>query len=234
MARLFDWFLRGGPLMWLLLAASIAAVATALERWLSYRVALRRPEGLPAALLRGWHSAGAAGLVTAAQPHGSAAVALARTAAEVTDVDADLAADRLSCTADAQLARLAGPLRLLEAICIGGPLFGLLGTVIGWSGVLEAAARRGSAELSAVGGDMSRALITTVFGLVVGLEAWLLGQIMQARYEQLRPPILALVPRLLTILRGQAVAPPEPPPVSEPAPPEPEPEPLPEPAEEYS
>lgn len=232
MARLFDWFLRGGPLMWLLLAASIAAVATAVERWLCYRAALRRPEALPAALLRGWHSAGAAGLAGAAQPHGSAAVALARTAAEVAELDADLAADRLSCTAEAQLARLAGPLRLLEAICVGGPLLGLLGTVIGWSGVLEAAARRGSAELSAIGGDMSRALITTVFGLMVGLEAWLLGQILQARYERLKVPIQALVPRLLTILRGQGEAPPEPPPAAEPAPPEPEPQP--EPAEEYT
>jgi biopolymer transport protein ExbB len=79
------------------------------------------------------------------------------------------AGDAFAAAGDAELSRFSRDLALLGALVAAAPLLGLLGTVLGMVETFEAVARAGANTTSKVASGISRALITTQFGLVVAL-----------------------------------------------------------------
>lgn len=167
-----DLFRMGGPVMWPILACSIIALAILLERCLVFLFIGRVPKRL----------AGRAAALVQAGRAGEARALLQRSrhpAARVFERQVELAG-RAGAPREAILQREGGllierlesrlsPLQLIAQIA---PLLGLLGTV---SGLVESFWNleqiSGPVEPSDLAAGIWAALLTTVFGLVVGIPA---------------------------------------------------------------
>src|SRR6516225_9115401 len=162
----FQFFLKGGPVMWPILFCALAAVAVVGERafwWLreSAKRDLRRREQLLAALE---HSD-----MDEAQKlaHGSEdpVVRMIRQSLNHEHTSIPVA---LQMAAGIELERAGRFLNVLDTLVTLAPLLGLLGTV---TGLMRAFLEVGSAELSvvAVTGGIGEALIATACGLLIAI-----------------------------------------------------------------
>lgn len=59
------------------------------------------------------------------------------------------------------------------AFVVVPPMFGLVGTVVGMAGAFDTLAETGQAEPEALAGDISVALLTTMWGLIISVLAFL-------------------------------------------------------------
>ncbi len=169
--RLLDFFMRGGPVMWPLLACSIASVAIALDRALAL---WREPASADAVL---------ADLPNAAR-HGSGPARLAQVAAAQATADATLREQELEAVGQEIVTTLEAPLGWLRAIAEVGPLLGFLGTVTGMIGAFDNIVAQGTTSPQIVAGGISEALLTTAFGLLVGIPAYLFHSILSSRLDR--------------------------------------------------
>ncbi len=179
--RLLDYFLRGGFLMWPLLACSIAALALAVERAIIlYRepteadrllddfAAAQHPDELrEAARARGWL---VGSLVDAAIRH--------------RDEPPERLAALLDSLGNELVGHLEAPLGALRAIAEIAPLLGFLGTVTGLIGAFDAIVQQGSTTPHVVAAGVSTALITTAGGLAVGIPAFLACSLLGSRLDR--------------------------------------------------
>lgn len=84
-----------------------------------------------------------------------------------------------------EVKRLERYLVLLETVATAGPLFGLLGTVTGMIKVFSVISVSGVGQTGLLSGGIAQALITTVFGLVIGIPALIAYNLLDARVEGL-------------------------------------------------
>jgi len=162
----FQFFLKGGPVMWPILICALAAVAVVGERafwWLreSSRRDLQRREKLLAALE---HSDVVEGQKVA-QDSGDPVVRMIR---QSLNHDHESIPVALQMAAGVELERAGRFLNVLDTLVTLAPLLGLLGTV---TGLMRAFLKVGSAELSviAVTGGIGEALIATACGLLIAI-----------------------------------------------------------------
>jgi biopolymer transport protein ExbB len=74
---------------------------------------------------------------------------------------------------------------LLETAAAAGPLLGLLGTVTGMIQVFSVISVSGVGQTGMLSGGIAQALITTVFGLVIGIPALIAYNLLDARIDGL-------------------------------------------------
>ncbi len=185
-----ELFRQGGPVMYVLLAFSVLALAIILAKLYQFlRCGLRRVdfvEEVMAALTKGDQAAAMACLSRERSPVARVMEAALRCGADpamaVRDVEAEV-----SRVGSAQIRALESWLRGLSAIAHLSPLLGLLGTVTGmitaFMRLQEAGSRVDPALLS---GGIWEALLTTAFGLTVAIPAmaafyYLEGEVDRAR-----------------------------------------------------
>ena len=169
---MIDYMQKGGPLMWLLLFCSVLAGAVFLERLLFFhQVSVRVGEIL----------SGLANLIR----HQRWAEAQMECAAVSTPVTRVLHAAVLRHSApreelqsivqeagQLEVPRLERRLAMLAAIGLGGPLIGLLGTVIGMIEVFgNVSSQSGFASSSDIASGIYQSLLTTAAGLVVAIPS---------------------------------------------------------------
>ncbi len=163
---------QGGVTVLLLLVVSVFGLACALERVFHLRLDRIAPRALARRLDELTREGRLDDLAEAAEGHPST---LGRVAAAMTR-HRELAMPELSSLAG-DLASREMKLHLLRAyplmICATlSPLLGLFGTVAGMIGAFDKVAAAGSlGDASMLGGDISKALITTAAGLVVAIPA---------------------------------------------------------------
>lgn len=75
-------------------------------------------------------------------------------------------------------------LRLVAVLAATMPLLGLLGTVLGMIQTFNALTDRGTAEIDALAGGISKALITTQAGLVIAVPILLVNDYLGARIRR--------------------------------------------------
>ena len=178
----------GGPVVMILLAMSLIAVALILAKlWQFLRLGVGRHAALDKAL-HAWDQGQGerACAEAAAAPSHLAAVAVValRAAGEAQGDDPALRA-RLTGIASGRLARLSAGLRVLDSVAQVAPLLGLFGTVLGMIEAFQGLQAAGSAvDPSALAGGIWVALLTTAVGLVVAMPAslvltWFDGRIAQ-------------------------------------------------------
>lgn len=165
----------GGPVLWLLAALSVLALALAL--WKLLRLmglgAWRKGRGRRAAALwREGHEAEARAQV--AQGRGVLA-RVARTAMDAATepgFDPASAREETERVATLALAEMRAGLRGLETIVTIAPLLGLLGTVLGMIEAFQALQDSGTrADPAALAGGIWEALLTTAAGMAVAIPA---------------------------------------------------------------
>lgn len=163
-----DWLANGGPVMWLLLALSLAASAVIVAKLIQF--ALLRPL-----------AAGNGDAVLTLLAHGQAEQASA-TAGEGKDPLSRTLAAALALNdgweeealrqAREQIESLRGGMRALELIAAVAPLLGLLGTVFGMIEAFRALEQAGSqVDPALLSGGIWEALLTTAAGLSVAIPA---------------------------------------------------------------
>jgi biopolymer transport protein ExbB len=81
--------------------------------------------------------------------------------------------------------RLERYLVVLETVATAGPLLGLLGTVTGMIQVFSVISVSGVGQTGLLSGGIAQALITTVFGLVIGIPALIAYNLLDARVDGL-------------------------------------------------
>ena len=166
---LWDYFSRGGPLMWPLLACSVVGLIFIIERVIAYyRVKgdtaeivsevreslLNRELRKSIELCEGYDHPVAvtlkSGLLRFGKSHEEIEKAMESVALH-------------------EVSKLEKSLWILATIANIAPLFGFLGTVTGMIGSFQALAEVGLGNPEAVAGGISEALITTATGLVIAL-----------------------------------------------------------------
>lgn len=163
-----DWLANGGPVMWLLLALSLAASAVIVAKLIQF--SLVRP-------LAAGNGDAALTLLAEGQTEQALATAqagkdpLSRTLVAALTQNNGWEEEALR-QAREQIEALRGGMRALELIAAVAPLLGLLGTVFGMIDAFRALEQAGSqVDPALLSGGIWEALLTTAAGLSVAIPA---------------------------------------------------------------
>jgi len=194
---------QGGPVMYVLLALSVLAVAIALAKsWQFFRSGFRRH----APIVEGGIEQAMAGDIESARrtldacPSPVARVAAVTLRLMATEgVDATTASVEIQRVGTAQIRAMESWLRGLTAIAHLSPLLGLLGTIFGMIEAfqqIEQAGKHVSPALLA--GGIWEALLTTAFGLAVAIPATAAYFLLEGEVDNIRASMKDTVARLTT------------------------------------
>jgi biopolymer transport protein ExbB len=187
---MLDILQQGGPVMFVLLACSVAALAILILKIFAFsRLRLRRDDGCVAEAME---LAESGRLAEARERLTASPSPVARVLEATLD---GLAADRSPASLSAEIGRvgtaelrsLESWLRPLSAIGHLSPLLGLLGTVFGMISAFQKIQQAGSrVDASLLSGGIWEALLTTAFGLAVAIPTmasfyFLEGEVDRAR-----------------------------------------------------
>jgi biopolymer transport protein ExbB len=169
-------FLRaGGPVMFLLLATSIIAVAVIVERGLALRWNKVIPEELENASEYTVRKQDLPRLAQVCQRHPSPLCRLLTVAQEHLDWPKQENSDSIETRARHEVIKLERGLVILEIVVGIAPLMGLVGTLHGLISLFAGLGTAGVSDNSALAKGISIALNTTLMGLIVAipsLVAW--------------------------------------------------------------
>ncbi|ASK33083.1 flagellar motor protein MotA (plasmid) [Alcanivorax sp. N3-2A] len=167
--QLPDWFVSGGPTMWILGLMSVVALATLISKILQFSrlrpLGTKRADALLESLERGESP-------EVGEPQGSPVDKVLITAWHNRDLDEQSWEEDCLRRGRETLEEMRGGLRVLEVISALAPLLGLLGTVFGMIGAFQALEQAGSqVDPSILSGGIWEALLTTAAGLSVAIPA---------------------------------------------------------------
>jgi biopolymer transport protein ExbB len=178
-------FVKGGPVMIPLALLSVIAVAVTIEKLITLRSSrviqgeivsclesIQTPADIPLAIkICERFDTPFANIVHAGLMEASKPVPIVRQAMED--------------TGRREVKRLDRYMVLLETAAAAGPLLGLLGTVTGMIQVFSVISVSGVGQTGMLSGGIAQALITTVFGLVIGIPALIAYNLLDARIDGL-------------------------------------------------
>ncbi len=165
---------QGGPVMWVLLAFSITALAVMVERWLVLRKAKINVNEFLAKLRKALivNKSLRDAIKICEQYRGPLAsimkAGLLKYGQPKEDIEKTIETASLH-----ELARLEKRLVLLASVANVAPLLGFFGTVTGMIQSFEALAEQGLSNPGAVAAGISEALVTTAAGLLVAIPTQL-------------------------------------------------------------
>jgi biopolymer transport protein ExbB len=166
---MWNYFERGGPIMWPLLALSILGVTVIFWRWWALRQATA---GVPAFLkeLRGKLVArDVPGAIAVCERHGGPVASIVKAGLLRFGRPKDEVEMALQDASAHELSYLERGLPVLATVAMVAPLLGFLGTVTGMINSFEALASVGLNNPAAVAKGISEALITTAAGLAIAI-----------------------------------------------------------------
>ncbi|HEX9646422.1 MAG TPA: MotA/TolQ/ExbB proton channel family protein [Alphaproteobacteria bacterium] len=201
LARSLELLLKGGPVMMVLLAVSVVALAIILVKWGQFaRAGLRNTRFVePAvdALGRGDREAATTTLRRARHPAARVMEAAIRAAANPR-LSADDRDAEIGRVGTAEIRNLESYLRGLEVIANLSPLLGLLGTVLGMiEAFAELEAAGSKVDPALLAGGIWEALLTTAFGLVIAIPALAAFYLFEGRVDGVRAAMKDGVTRVL-------------------------------------
>ncbi len=172
-STLLELMRLGGPIMWVILAASVVAVAVFAERILEYR-RMGGPldpflEGIASLVKEGRYQEA---LERCDEAHGPAVRVIQAGLLKREMPLADLR-ESLQEVAQLQVPRLEKNISILATVGYVSPLLGLLGTVTGMIHVFQTVGgARGTVPVGELAGGIWEALLTTAAGLVVAIPVY--------------------------------------------------------------
>ncbi len=107
---------------------------------------------------------------------------------------------------DRQETRMSFWLNLISVIAALSPMLGLLGTVQGMVGAFDKIGAGGMGKPEVLAGDIGVALLTTFYGLTIGIPAMLSFFIFRGRLNALLAMMSDTITRLLDLYTGEGVA----------------------------
>lgn len=170
----------GGPVILILIAASVYVLAIAIYKLWQYRIAgVGRHKALDDAITA-WDAGDRAMAATHLQRSKSYLMPVVEMAFRASKADND----RLVTEAERRFAKLERGLRSIENVAQLAPLLGLFGTVLGMIQAFQALQDAGSqVDPSILAGGIWVALMTTAAGLAVAMPASLVHSWLEARMD---------------------------------------------------
>jgi biopolymer transport protein ExbB len=191
-------FLRaGGPVMFLLVIASIVGIAFTIERGLALRRAKVIPPDLETALDNTRTPADLPRLAQVCHNSPSALSRLALLAQDHLKEPKDETVDLLETRARQEVVQLERGLVILEIVVGIGPLLGLVGTVHGLIRLFGELGQSGLTDNTRLAAGISVALNTTLMGLLVAIPALVAWSYYSKKVENLAVDMEALLDRFL-------------------------------------
>jgi len=180
------FFLKGGPVMWPILACALVAVAVVGERafwW--WRESLKRDPQKLEQVLAALENADVPAAQRIATGSADPVVRVIRHGLDHLGRAPGSLVGALQLAAGVELKRAGRFLTVMDTLVTLAPLLGLLGTV---TGLMRAFLNIGSAELSVVGvtGGIGEALIATACGLAIAIFSLIPFNYFSARVAQLQ------------------------------------------------
>ena len=162
---MLEIFIKGGPLMWPILACSVVALCITLQKWLEIHRAV--------------------GQLNA--PIEDLAKHRPQVLAPVLDaIDKGRSDEEITLIGSRQLRNLQHGLRVLSLVAVVCPLLGLTGTVTGMIDAFQTiAVQPGRVEASLLASGIWEALLTTAAGLLVAIPSHVAFHIMDGRMEDI-------------------------------------------------
>lgn len=166
---MWDYFEKGGPVMWPLLALSILGVTVAIWRWWALRQVTRNVSGFMKELRMRLVEGDVAGAIQVCERFPSPVSSIVKAGLLRYGRPKDEIERALEDASAHELAVLERGLPVLATIAMIAPLLGFLGTVTGMINSFEALASVGLNNPAAVAKGISEALITTAAGLIIAI-----------------------------------------------------------------
>jgi len=164
---MYDFFLKGGPLMWPLLLCSLISLTISIERLIFWYKMGRRNNGrLSDDIFR--HTEKGDFEVAHSAGSGSPDVAAIVLVSGLVHRDYGLR-ESMQVAAENEIARMKRGLNVLDTIITMAPLLRILGTVLGIIESFDLLGMSGIEDPKAVTGGIAQALITTATGLSIAL-----------------------------------------------------------------
>jgi biopolymer transport protein ExbB len=180
-----DLIVKGGDVMWALLAVSILGIALVAERFL----ALRRSKILPVAFLKKvrtrWLKGDIKGAFDLCEETDIPISRVLKSGLSKHSLGLPEVERAIEGTGGHEVQSLSKNLRALGALSSIAPLLGILGTVIGMIKAFNVIAVSGSRRPDLIASGISQALITTAAGLCIGIPLFLLYHYLRSRVDQL-------------------------------------------------
>ncbi len=172
---IFNLFLRGGILMYVLLLLSIAVVAIVIEKYRSLRAARIANEKIKNSLSQQEKLDNVKAILRVYGSNSPLGVMLDRLYNSA-DTEIDLVKESMEAAAESEIMKLERGMGWLSTFAAIAPLIGFLGTVIGMVRVfmsIQGQSQNGI-DINILAGGIWEALLTTIGGLVVGIVAIIL------------------------------------------------------------
>jgi biopolymer transport protein ExbB len=166
-----QWFTRGGPIMYLILACSIIGLAVFLERLAFLRRKHLVPERFVRAVTRAWQRGEFEAAWRLCQQQDLPLARIMRAGLRKIKEGPQEVERAMEVTGSHEAGVLEANLRFLGAISNIAPMLGFLGTVTGLITAFNVIAVQGTGDPKLMADGVSEALITTEFGLFVGIPA---------------------------------------------------------------
>jgi len=170
--NLFEIFLKGGFIMWFILLASVIGVGVIIDRY----IVLRKAKiNVPAFMvrIRGFlKKRDISGAVSYCMEEKSPVANIVRKGLKKYKLGHERVKEAIENAGSQEVAKLEKGLSILASVSGIAPLLGFLGTVTGMiSAFMTIEDLQGSANPADLAGGIWEALITTAFGLMVGIPA---------------------------------------------------------------
>lgn len=202
----FDYFSKGGPIMWPILACSLIAVTVFIERLLAYRLERVFPKSFAESILDLVKRQEFSAAESLARQQSCPVSAITLACLETRASGRSAAKERMEEVGSVEVSLLNRYLGALSAIVTVSPLLGLLGTVTGMVQVFQSVASVDDPRISQLAGGIWEALLTTVAGLAVAIPAYLGFRYLESRLDRLADGMQAYGVRLLDLLYPPAAA----------------------------
>ncbi|HOD40474.1 MAG TPA: MotA/TolQ/ExbB proton channel family protein [Candidatus Wallbacteria bacterium] len=182
---MFEYFQKGGPVMYFILLLSVYGVSIVIERFYFFYKASFNYRAFMLDIKRMiMNKEVEHALMLLRRTPGPLGAIMSQSLNLVSNGSADLRS-RINEIGAYEVQKSEGRLKHLAVIGNIAPLLGLLGTVTGMMTAFSAISLKGANTPTVVAGGISEALITTAYGLIVAIPAVFAYNYLSSRYENI-------------------------------------------------
>jgi biopolymer transport protein ExbB len=197
--ELFD---RGGPLMWAILAASVAAVAVFIDRIWATRPAVVAPRSAFDALARHLEAGDVQRALQLCREAPNVLTRVIESGLKHRDSERAVVKEAMEETGRVEIGALEAGLSTLSTIAAIAPLLGLLGTVTGMIKVFRDVAGAQNPDIALLAHGIWEALLTTGAGLTVAIPTYVAYRFIEARIDNQARAVEEAALDVLELLHG--------------------------------
>jgi biopolymer transport protein ExbB len=200
---LWEFFIKGGPVMWPLLACSIIALAIIIERFFSLRQNKIIPRVLVEEVERLARMGRLADIERLTRRSSSPICPVIMVAIKNAGMRREIIKDYMEEAGATEANAIERYIDVLGVIAAISPLLGFLGTVTGMLKSFHAVSTAGGNSSQLLAAGISEALITTVAGLCIGIPVFVCYRLLLARSDYLILEMEKASARILEYLKGE-------------------------------